>query len=136
MLYGDHPSENRPSTTSIDQFYAPEHLLSGWISLSVLMLTTSMLFYHLTRRYSIKTNKMLAAAVAISLMVCGGVYLIVSLFNYIPRMDEVLETCEKEDLCSNDKYQRIKTSKNLNVAMVGITIGIELLIAYLIFNTI
>ena len=121
---------------SMDQFYAPEHLLSGWISLSVLMLTTSMLFYHLTRRYSIKTNKHLAASVAISLMICGGIYLVVSLVNYIPRMDEVLETCRRDKMCSNNKLQRIKTSKNMNVAMVGITIAIELLIAYLIFNTI
>lgn len=128
--------EDHFTTTSIDQFYAPEHLLSGWISLSVLMLTTSMLFYHLTRRYSIKTNKQLAASVAISLMICGGVYLVVSLVNYIPRMDEVLETCKRDSLCSDDKLQRITTSKNMNIAMAGTTIAIELLIAYLIFNTI
>ena len=131
MASGDHFL-----ATSIDQFYAPEHLLSGWISLSVLMLTTSMLFYHLTRRYSIKTNKQLAASVAISLMICGGVYLVVSLVNYIPRMDEVLETCKKDSLCSDDKLRRIRTSKNMNIALAGTTIAIELLIAYLIFNTI
>ena len=96
------------------QVYEPEALLTYWMNLSILALTTAMLFYHVTRLYSIKANKNLAAFIAIAL----------------------LEACHHDHRCPDEHVERIATTKKLNVGMSVITIGIELVIGYLIFNTI
>ena len=59
-----------------------------------------------------------------------------ALFNYIPRTNDILKACHHDYRCPDDHLQRIATTKKLNVGMSVITIGIELVIGYLIFNTI
>lgn len=116
--------------------YEPEALLTYWMNLSILALTTAMLFYHVTRLYSIKTNKNLAAFIAIALLGTGIVYLSTALFNYIPRTNDILQACRNDHRCPDQRLDRIATTKKLNVGMSVVTIGIELIIGYLIFNTI
>ena len=48
--------------------YNPEDLLSEWISVSSILLTTSLLFYHMSRVNSLKVNPYLAKIVAIGLI--------------------------------------------------------------------
>jgi hypothetical protein len=95
-----------------------------------------MLFYHITRLYSIKANKKLAAFIAIALLGTGVIYLSTALFNYIPRTNDILNACQNDHRCPDEHVKRIATTKKLNVGMSVITIGIELVIGYLIFNTI
>ena len=120
----------------ISAVYEPEALLTYWMNLSILALTTAMLFYHVTRLYSIKANKNLAAFIAIALLGTGVIYLSTALFNYIPRTNDILKACHHDHRCPDEHLQRIATTKKLNVGMSVITIGIELVIGYLIFNTI
>ena len=119
-----------------DQFYTPEALLSSWMNLSILILTTAMLFYHLNHVQSIKADKRLAGLVSIMLLVCGVMYLVISLKNYIPRVNDVIMACDSDEECSSGQVNRMKITKTVNVAMTSITIVIELVIAYLIFKTI
>lgn len=116
--------------------YEPEALLTYWMNLSILALTTAMLFYHVTRLYSIKANKNLSAFIAIALLGTGVIYLSTALFNYIPRTNDILEACQHDHHCSAKHLERISTTKKLNVGMSVITICIELVIGYLIFKTI
>ena len=44
--------------------YLPESLLDGWFSVSALLLTTSLLFYHMSRVKSLKVQPYLAKTVA------------------------------------------------------------------------
>ena len=119
-----------------NQFYTPEALLSSWLNLSVLILTTSMLFYHINHVQSIKADKRLAALISISLLVCGVLYVVVSLRNYIPRINDIIMECKQDPDCPDAAVERMQITKQVNVAMTTITICIEIFIAYLIFKTV
>ena len=119
-----------------DSFYTPEALLSSWINLSILILTTAMLFYHLNHVQSIKADKRLAALVSVSLLVCGVMYAVISLKNYVPRVNDIIFNCKKDKNCPETELNRMHITKTVNVAMTSITILIELIVAYLIFKTI
>jgi len=54
----------------------PEDLLSDWIDVSGLMLTTSILFYHMARSKTLKVDPRLAKLVAISLILISTLYLV------------------------------------------------------------
>jgi len=118
-----------------DHFYTAEALLSSWMNLSILILTTAMLFYHLARVGSVAADKRLAAFIAISLLGCGVMYMVVSLRNYMPRINDILHACKKDDNCPESQQQRIEITKQVNFWMTSITIAVELSIAYLIFDT-
>ena len=119
-----------------EKFYTPEALLSSWINLSILILTTAMLFYHLNHVQSIKADKRIAAIVAVSLLVCGIMYAVISLKNYVPRVNDVILSCKKDKNCPDAEVERMHITKTVNVAMTSITILVELIVAYLIFKTI
>jgi hypothetical protein len=121
--------------TYTDQFYTPEAILSSWSNLSVLILTTSMVFYHLTRHNSIKVEKHLAAFIAIALLLTGMVYLILTLRNYIPRINDVITKCKTDKRCDSIQLNRIKETQRVNVIVTMLMIMIEMVIGYLIFNT-
>ena len=91
-----------------DQFYTPEALLSSWMNLSIIILTTAMLFYHLNHVQSIKADKRLAGLVSIMLLVCGVMYLLISLKNYIPRVNDVIMACDSDEGCSSSQVNRMK----------------------------
>ena len=119
-----------------NQFYTPEALLSSWLNLSVLILTTSMLFYHINHVQSIKADKRLAALISISLLVCGVLYVVISLRNYIPRINDIIKECKQDPDCPEDAVERMQITKKVNVTMTTVTICIEVFIAYLIFKTV
>ena len=119
-----------------DSFYTPEALLSSWLNLSILILTTSMLFYHLNHVQSIKADKRIAAVVSISLLICGVMYAVISLRNYVPRVNDVILSCKADKDCPEAELNRMHITKTVNVAMTTVTLVIELVVAYLIFKTI
>ena len=119
-----------------DKFYTPEALLSSWINLSILILTTAMLFYHLNHVQSIKADKRLAAIVSVSLLVCGVMYAVIYLIKFFTRVNFVFLSCIFDFFCTDEVVKRMHITKRVNVAMTSITILVELIVAYLIFKTI
>ena len=59
-----------------DKFYTFEGLLSSWIITSMSILTTAMVFYHITRVKSLKSDTSLAAFITITLLVISIMYLV------------------------------------------------------------
>ena len=137
MLHLKKPKQDEDSWITKLKIHEPEALLTHWMDLSIMALTTAMLFYHVTRLYSIKTNKNLAAFIAIALLGTGVVYLSAAIYNYIPRTNDIINECYKNrHFCNDEQLERILVTKRLNIAMSAVTIMIEVLIGILIFNTI
>jgi hypothetical protein len=113
-----------------------ESVLTYWMNLSILALTTAMIFYHVARHNDIRADKRLAAAIAITLLGTGVVYLSVAVFNYIPRTDDVVRGCRISELCSQERENRLYLTRQLNVGMAAATLVTECVIAYLIYNAI
>ena len=63
-------------------------------------------------------------------------YAVISLKNYVPRVNDVILSCKKDKNCPDAEVKRMHITKTVNVAMTSITILVELIVAYLIFKTI
>ena len=65
-----------------DNVYFPESLLNQWLNVSTVMVTSSLLFYHMSMVKSIKVEPYLAKLIAMSLIIISTSYMIYALVPY------------------------------------------------------
>ena len=73
-----------------DGVYAPEELLSEWLTVVFACMTTSLLFYHMTRVKSLTMDPRLSAFFACSLIIVSILYNFSAIFPYMKRMNHQL----------------------------------------------
>ena len=66
-------------------FWFPESLFSSWMGDSLVLMTASLLFYHMTQKESLIMDYRLAGFFAVSLILCSMCMAIVSLYPYYQR---------------------------------------------------
>ena len=120
----------------MDDVFSPEAIYASWMSLSYFSLTTGMLFYHMTRKDSIKADKRLAAAIAISLLVVSVVYVLIAVIPYKTRLDRAVQECLVARGCNKEMADTIRNTARMNLATGMVTVLVEMVICYLIFKTI
>ena len=59
--------------------YNPELLLANWTSVSFVLMTVSLLFYHMTRQRTLEMDRRLAGVFAVSIILLSAVFAIQSL---------------------------------------------------------
>ena len=114
----------------------PEDLLSDWMNVSGLMLTTSILFYHMARSKTIKVDPRLAKVVAVSLILISTLYLVYGLMTYNHRMNDTLEKCREFQKCTNKQANEINNLKNTYIGIGVFTLLAQALIVYIVVSTI
>lgn len=119
-----------------DKILSPEAVLSAWMNISLISLTVALVFYHICRKGSIRVDGRIAAIVTILLVVISILYLLVPLHNYNPRIDRVVTACKNDKGCTKQQQADIELSKTTNVFLGNALILIEVVIAYLVINTI
>jgi len=119
-----------------DDVYFPESLLDGWLSVSAVLLTTSLLFYHMSRVKSLKVKPFLAKIVSIGLIVISTAYMIYALIPYTKRMNYTIQKCIKMNECSDNQTQELKILKISYLFLGILTIMIQSIIMYLVITTI
>ena len=112
--------------------YEPESVFSSWLSLSYILLTTGLLFYHMANLKTIKASPRMAAIIAISLVVISGMYMIYSVGPYTLRMNNVIRACEEDDKCSDKQVKHLRIIKNSYIGLGILTSLVQLVIIYLI----
>lgn len=117
-----------------DKVYEPESVFAGWLSLSYILLTMSLLFYHMSQVKSIKASKTMAASISIALVVISSLYMIYSIGHYIGRINHVINICKKDHLCNKQELTRLIIVKNSYVGLGIMTSIIQLCIVWLIYN--
>ena len=105
--------------------YSAEIVIVGWMSTSLVLLTASLLFYHMTRVESLEIHPVIAGAFATGLMAAALMVSIWALIEYKRRIDRLkqAEPTVKEE----------KRMGNIVVALVSIVGFIELGISLSIF---
>ena len=116
--------------------YFPESLLDGWLSVSAVLLTTSLLFYHMSRVKSLKVRPYLAKVVSVGLILISTAYMIYALIPYTKRMNFNIAECEKIDDCGDDQTVELKLLKWSYLTLGGFTVLFQLVIVYLVTTTI
>ena len=114
----------------------PEDLLSDWIDVSGLILTTSILFYHMARSKTIKVDPRLAKVVAISLILISTLYLVYGLITYTQRMNDTVQNCRNFKKCTDKQANQINNIKNTYIGIGIFTFCAQALIIYIVLSTI
>jgi len=110
-----------------DAVYTPEGLLSEWITVVFACMTSSLLFYHMTRVKSLTMDPRLSAFFACSLIVVSILYNFSAIFPYMKRMDHQLGKVKDDDT----RYQ-LNRLKVTFISLALITTSIQLGICYVI----
>ena len=111
--------------TDTSSHYLAENLLATWLAASFMLMTTSLLFYHLTRVSSIEMNKHVAGLFAVGLIVIALILSVASVYPYFERITRIVTKTKSEMV---DKKREIQY-RNLYLAIAIVLIVIELGIA-------
>jgi hypothetical protein len=109
--------------------YAPEALLTEWLAVVFACMTSSLLFYHMTRLKTLVMDPRLAAVFACSLISVGILYNLSAIVPYTARMDHQLSLTDDVDII----YQ-LNILKYTFLVLAGITTLIQSGICIIIFN--
>jgi len=119
-----------------DNVYFPESLLNQWLNVSSVMVTSSLLFYHMSMVKSIKVQPYLAKLIAMSLIIISTSYMIYALIPYNKRMDFIIKKCSELDECPDDQVEELKILKKSYMILGLITFTIQCVIVYLVITNI
>jgi fucose permease len=87
----------------------PEALYFGNLSYSVVLMTTSLLFYHMTKTKSLEMNPKVSAIFAILLMIVSVCFVLTGISTYFVRLQELEE---QNDQLSTLSQKLLNTEKN------------------------
>jgi len=118
------------------KLYIPETLLIGWFNLSAIITTSSLIFYTMARKGSVKVHPYLAKMISIGLILVSTFYMVFSLIPYYRRMQNLIIKCDKMKKCQNEQIEHISNLKNTYLCFGSLTCVIQIIITYLIIVTV
>lgn len=80
-----------PQSSTIQNLWGPEAQFSSWLSASFLLMTVSLLFYHMTRVQSLEMNPRVAGFFSVALILVAVILTVMALWTYFVRVTELLE---------------------------------------------
>ena len=117
-----------------DLVYSPESTYAIWLNLSYILLTTGLVFYHMTTVNTIKATETMAGTISIILILISCVYMIYALVQYITRMDHVIQKCMSDPKCAKDQLDQMYFIKYSYTVLGILTSVVQLFITWLIFR--
>ena len=73
-------------SSNLSNIYNSELIVAAWVSVSLVLLTASLLFYHMTRKQTLLLNPRLAGIFAVSLIILAIALSIFSIIDYRQRV--------------------------------------------------
>ena len=116
-----------------ENVYIPESLLSNCIVVSGVMVTTSLLFYHMSRVNTLKITPKTSKFISVSMILLSVLYLIYGILGYQRRMKHVAENCKTDKNCSKSE---VKFTEISYIIITTVTILIQMVISYVVIKTI
>jgi uncharacterized membrane protein len=113
------------------QLLESESLYFKCLSFSCILLTTALLFYHMTKFNTMEMNKIASAIFAISLIIISIIYLLLGSYSYYYRL--VNQFKKNHDRLFNQELKKEKLIFNFYFFLSIIFILIELAICIQIF---
>ena len=109
--------------------YAPEGLLTEWLAVVFACMTSSLLFYHMTRLKTLPMDPRLAATFACALITVSILYNVSAIVPYVGRMNHQLERSHDD----KTRYQ-LNLLKYTFMSLAVITTAIQVGICIIIFK--
>ena len=117
-----------PSDMLAGGVYNPEICLEGWTATSFVLMTTALLFYHMTRSKSIEMDDKIAGIFAVAMMILSVVFEIQALVVYVQRVNRLKSWGNNASI-----NQEIMIGRSLTVT-IGILIVVQLCIGITILH--
>ena len=108
--------------------YNPEILLEGWTSASFILMTTALLFYHMTKAKSIEMNSRIAGIFAVAMMTLSIVFEVQALVIYMQRITRL------KTLDDNSSVRQEMVIGNCLAVIIGVLIIVQLCIGVTILR--
>ena len=102
----------------------PESLYSTWLSDSLVLMTASLLFYHMVQKQSLLIDYRLAALFAVALIFCSIGIGIIGLYPYYQRMGEILKREETDQVKKEKIYRTMFTIFGSIILLVQFAIAL------------
>lgn len=110
----------------------PEKLFFGTLTYSGLLLTTALLFYHMTKTSSIEMDYRASATFAVGLMLLALLYLITGVTTYYIRLNQIseenLSSDEKKFLGTEKRFFWVYLSGSILFGIIEVMIAIQIII--------
>lgn len=121
-----------PSTENVYlNVWYPEKLFFDALTYSGLLLTTALLFYHMTKTSSIEMDHRASAAFAVSLMFLALVYVITGVTSYYIRLHSVSEenlNAEEKNFLKNEmRFFWVYLSASILFGVIELMIAIQII---------
>tara|TARA_B100001093_G_C26675979_1_gene948313 strand:- start:561 stop:1025 length:465 start_codon:yes stop_codon:yes gene_type:complete len=110
----------------------PEILLSQWTAASFVLMTTSLLFYHMTRVSSLEMNPRIAGLISVAMIIMSIVFEVQALVVYVQRVSR-MDTVSNATLIIKSIRTERKVSKSY-IAVISILVLVQLFIAWVIVS--
>ena len=115
-----------------EQEWFPESLYNNWLADSLVLMTASLLFYHMTRKNSLEMDYRIAGLFAVALILCSMFMGITSLYPYYQRMGLIIDEDSSEEHRKENTYRIINTV--LGSIIIAIQFGISITIVKGVLN--
>jgi len=119
-----------------DKMYVPESILIEWFNLSAIVTASSLIFYNMARKGTLKVHPHLAKFISIGLILVSTFYMLYSLSPYYNRMSNLAVTCKKLKECPDEQFDHITRIKTVYLFSGIFTSFVQIIITYLIVVTV
>ena len=115
---------------SQDTIWFPESLYNTWLSDSLVLMTASLLFYHMTRVSSLEMDSRIAGIFAVLLIGISIALGITSVIPYITRVTDLIksdeQTGESQESKREGSYRTVYASLGCILILIQVGIGIAI----------
>jgi hypothetical protein len=111
----------------LESVWNTEILLSGWLSSSFILVTASLLFYHMTRVHSLEMDPRVAGIFSVTLIIAALVIAAISIYPYYDRIGLAVTGQKTTSELRKEKVYRIMYT-SIGIVVILIEIGIAITI--------
>jgi hypothetical protein len=112
---------------SEEKVFFPESLMASWLGASFLLMTASLLFYHMTRIKSLEMDPRIAGIFAVSLILIALMLTVATLFPYYERIGTAIEQKELKYPSREQRYRNLYLSIGIILAIIEFSISIAII---------
>ena len=103
---------------SEEKIFFPESLLASWLGASFLLMTASLLFYHMTRIKSLEMDPRIAGIFSVALILIALVLTVATLFPYYERIGTAIRKKEIKNPEMEQKYRNLYLTIGIILATI------------------
>jgi hypothetical protein len=111
----------------LERVWNTEILLSGWLSASFILVTASLLFYHMTRVQSLEMDPRVAGIFSVTLIFAALVIAAISIYPYYERVGLVVANQKTTSELRKEKiYRSMYTTVGIVVILIELGMAITI----------